>query len=71
MSEWQDITTAPKDGTEFLVGRDGMGTSVAFYRRSGQELVLEIDSKGHWPERPTHWQPSPPPPQNGANDGRE
>ncbi len=61
MSEWQDIETAPKDGSLLLLCM------------SPHRGYLEVPMKvgGYWGERwnifggswiPTHWQPLPSPP---------
>lgn len=62
MSQWQPIETAVGQNGMFLVWREGMSMSTAFYMHHGQEKILEINSKGYWPKRPTHWMPLPAPP---------
>jgi hypothetical protein len=65
---WRPISDAPKDGTDILVGVQGIGwpVRVAFWdeARGG---VWSI-----WPGRelahPTHWQPLPPPPTDTPED---
>jgi hypothetical protein len=62
--KWQDISTAPKDGTDIIVAvyeEDG--------RYWGQDIVawnaaIGWDSAGYdWqPNMITHWMPLPPPP---------
>lgn len=66
---WHDFATAPRDGRQFLIWREGMSVATATYWRKGQEIMLMIHSPGDWPERPTHWAPIPtfptPPTHNG------
>jgi len=59
MSDWQPIETAPKDGTEIIVGESGT---------ADVELCRWYD--GEWVDRTydpfadvTHWMPLPKPPQ--------
>lgn len=64
MTDWQDISTAPKDGTPVLVS-------------SPRWLIADvgmIDGSGLWYDpgdgsvfqpQPTHWMPLPPPPTKG------
>jgi hypothetical protein len=65
MSEWQDISTAPKDGTKVLVG--------CFWVAEGYAQFLGHMAVDHWEDRfrgfgkfnssywpATHWQPLPP-----------
>lgn len=64
MSEWQDISTAPKDGTRILVyGPDGH--DIAEYEVWGQwvrRATAEYDNEGMVVAAPTHWMPLLPPP---------
>ena len=69
MSEWQDISTAPKDGTKVLVGRftagmaDRSGIVAIDYWHSRNEHSFEGWGRfnaQYWP--PTHWMPIPSPP---------
>lgn len=59
MSEWQKIKTAPRDGTLVLVG-DSRAVMVA---RFDWKYVEWISVPGAWVQRPTHWMPLPPPPE--------
>lgn len=78
MSEWQDISTAPKDGTYVLLSNK-FGTWVGKHQEvftSGyrppnpwKSMMLNHD---HIPYVrsiiPSHWMPLPPPPQETNND---
>lgn len=60
MSEWQDIKTAPKDGTRVLVWDAELRMCFACSFEYG------IWQTGVWTGRHpkvTHWQPLPPPPE--------
>lgn len=71
MSEWQDIETAPKDGTWILgwplwstEDREGK-----YHKRSGE--IKYVEGAGYWftmqqtmpAWSPTHWMPLPEPPK--------
>lgn len=74
MSEWQDISTAPKDGTVILVyanqGRMHNGIHAARPHWSGRTGAYGHDWAhanyqdlgDHVSGYVTHWQPLPPPP---------
>jgi hypothetical protein len=66
VSPWQDISTAPKDGTMVLV-------SYVYAEEPVCDIAAYMDSStfgGSWLRmnrhlcRPTHWMPLPPPPSN-------
>lgn len=74
MSEWREFSTAPKDGSKFLVWTRRCGFSVVFHDvddpmptdivPSGHSLLVE-DGKEQYPLRgdyPTHWMELPPAP---------
>lgn len=80
-TEWRDIATAPKDGTEvLLVVEHRSGTPncclVGHYMPGGYciEDHPEIDEGWYFwngrmfdkASKPTHWQPLPPPPTKGT-----
>lgn len=64
MTHWQDIESAPKDGTEFtgyeLVG-DRHRILTMVYDRVLDGFVASVHSFVEF--KPTHWQPLPAPPE--------
>ena len=67
MSEWQDIASAPKDGTRILIpyplhrgGVEIEAYEVMIVRWNGRGWVSEMAWMLH--EDPAHWQPLPAPP---------
>jgi hypothetical protein len=69
MSEWQQIETAPKDGTAFLaywLRRYPDGTR---YEAITPYVVAFYERGRFWPyyledDQPTHWMPLPEPPND-------
>lgn len=59
MSEWQDISTAPKNGTWFLGGLPG---HEPVYCHFEGDKLLAFDWR-KMPRLPTRWTPLPSPPQ--------
>lgn len=57
MSEWQDISTAPKDGTAVLAVDDEGQYHVVWWQHGS--WVRAGDDYNLW-VLPTHWQPLPP-----------
>ena len=72
MGEWQDISTAPKDGTRILTwGRlhaDLDGGEAPCITISTHDVYgwYAPDFGGH---EPALWQPLPPPPNTGKGEG--
>lgn len=67
MGEWQDIETAPKDGTDIL-GFDEDGRVVVWWDRNAWiRRGDDYDIVTH----PTHWQPLPPPPKDSGDQSHE
>jgi hypothetical protein len=69
MTEWQDISTAPKDGTKFLaLMRGGNGDIEIAFHTHGEDGGFRVDSYAppmineDWM---THWMPLPEPPALG------
>lgn len=69
MTQWQDIRTAPKDGTKVLLGRFAPGqlydgrVRVDWWRSrmaAGYTGFAHFNPT-YWP--PTHWMPLPPAPE--------
>ncbi len=76
LSEWRDISTAPKDGTRALVWIDLRGEHIT--DRSYATIGCWDEFWGVWRdghvgpqlrERPTHWMPLPPPPAPKGEGG--
>lgn len=61
MAEWQPIETAPKDGSEIILGIAG-ASSIDFFRWNTDcnEWLDRTADPPHGP--PTHWMPKPEPP---------
>jgi len=68
MGEWQDISTAPRDGTRIVVYREGYAESmcIALWARDWDDWLTV---PGGWQWRPEWWQPLPPPPNTGKGEG--
>jgi hypothetical protein len=77
MAEWQDIASAPKDGTEFVMldanvktPAVGLWMSDVEWLNIGKKIGEAKAEPGWFPlATPTHWMPLPEPPSNGANHG--
>lgn len=73
MTEWQDIRTAPKDGTEILLFIDGFYPKRVIARWYGPWSNWMVGAFPNDPAReeyhrigakvPTHWMPLPEPPK--------
>jgi len=72
-SKWQDISTAPKDGTYVIVYQTGVwepSQTICCWDGSWGDDGWWMCCDGKDPEiplrgpDPTHWQPLPPPPLN-------
>jgi hypothetical protein len=56
--EWQPIATAPKDGEDILLAREGHEVGMGYWFPSdGTEWEWQFTST------PTHWSPMPEPPR--------
>ena len=74
---WQDISTAPKDGTDVLLYFPLEGLSSDWPKRIIAHWRAIDGERGHWvwqarafrsyseEYQPTHWQPLPAPPSPG------
>jgi hypothetical protein len=60
MSEWQQIETAPKDGTRILVWCD---RACAIVWWMVDDVNLWTDGEYTWRDYWTHWKPLPEPPK--------
>jgi hypothetical protein len=64
-AQWQDIATAPKDGTEVMVVTPNYENAIPakWFEKwtDGGAWVTPGYSQAH-SVQPTHWQPLPPPP---------
>lgn len=65
MSEWQDISTAPKDGSWILVYSDGIIHQVRWYssHMNMHHSWRTASVKARGITHATHWQPLPAPPK--------
>jgi len=65
--EWQDIASAPKDGTRVLLFAPTRAFPeaiiVGWYGVRGSSWMSE---PGMWTRNPTHWLPLPTPPETTA-----
>ena len=61
--EWQDISTAPKDGTDILLGFAGDDRPAVIAGWFGESGWEKYDCLNLVKGRPTHWMPLPPAPQ--------
>ena len=63
MSEWRDISTAPRDGVFVLLHNDRWSTDVeGFWHKGSQSWsantrIPGIENRVVSPEPPTHWKP--------------
>jgi len=78
MTDWQPIETAPRDGTDVIVGFDRADTWIVHvaWWRTGEEYGCTANDRGWWSytlgsvtqeqldedRTPTHWMPLPDPP---------
>lgn len=80
MAEWQDIASAPKDGTPFMVWADGFEwPEVIRWYPYDEDTAREVGEDGYWhyaeelmhdtfdwEHEATHWLPLPTPPETTA-----
>lgn len=71
MSEWQDIESAPKDGTPVFLWWDGDFAPIARWENNRWMFAMAQSWPSGFPEQithaflghpPTHWMPLPEPP---------
>jgi len=68
VSEWREISTAPKDGTRILVYEPGEQVSIVWWRKN-----TTYEAGGYWTpgaiyrHEPTLWMPLPSPPASPAS----
>lgn len=56
--KWQPISSAPKDGRDVLLCREGeRGVEIGYWAKSGGHWQLRNAFRGLWP--PTHFAPLP------------
>ena len=68
LTEWRDIATAPKDGTNILVYEDG-ATTVVFWDDDHESWLHPYKGgKTRWPNV-THWLPLPSAPNQAKEAG--
>lgn len=68
MTEWQPISTAPKDGTEIIVFRNDAGVFCAFFHEETECWFSADGLDDITDDMPTHWMPLPPPPQETSHE---
>lgn len=61
MTDWQLISTAPKDGTRVLVAMPSGVVTISFW---AQDHWWSPFSGRHERQQPTHWMPLPNPPKD-------
>lgn len=63
MSNWQNIETAPLDGTHVIACDDNCSNEMRYFEGHGWYLACNdpSDSWGPGPLMPTHWMPMPEP----------
>ncbi len=71
MNTWQDIGTAPKDGSRFLATHEASGVIAITWHGKTSHVPLYGWCHGEDAEdidlwQPTHWQPLPAPPIRSA-----
>lgn len=59
--EWRDISTAPKNETDVLLGRHGFIPAVGYIGPHRKEWWMP-GTGSNVPFEPTHWMPTPKPP---------
>ena len=70
--EWQDIATAPKDGTRFLAYQKGEPIQECWWCEDFPEWQgWQNDNDWDSDPDPTHWMPLPAPPTLPPNEGGE
>lgn len=68
LNDWQPIETAPKDGTRVLLWCTvNRGVYAGFYT-TGARRRRGFWEDGEYKLAPSHWQPSPPPPEGAECD---
>jgi len=61
---WQPIETAPKDGTDILIGGDFCyAGGVVMVSYAGEDVQAFVDMDGDVYDSATHWMPLPKPPE--------
>jgi hypothetical protein len=71
MSKWQDISTAPRDGTYFIGLVDGVEREVVYGKTSHVPIygfcLADQDMEDFDLCEPTAWRPAEPPSPQGKN----
>lgn len=68
--EWQDIETAPKDGTRIILCWDDSATLPAHVELGKRKGFAWANTYGHpFQGEPTHWMPLPAPPVSRPHRG--
>lgn len=76
MSQWQPISTAPKDGSKILVAMPEELVSIVYWNPNMKQprghlffpWVCEFGGNAWRSDIPTHWMPLPSPPETSISE---
>ena len=66
---WQEISTAPTDGTWFIGYRSSryVGNTIALWKYDGDGFFVDAAEHDFEDFQPTHWMPMPAAPEGSAS----